>query len=150
MFPERTSEVVVPFCDGCVNVWLWCCVLTHFWLAAFSFVDLALIVCLFVCFYLRICSHPQARPGKAERCEGDSGGLPSQRGGVLQQGDSDPHHEWAEREWVLTIKTCLPFGHHILLANILLLSFNTNSCFLQLCRSSFHFHTFAIKTANVL
>lgn len=118
---------------------------------------------LFVCFSVHVCSHPQARPSETEHCKGDSGGLPSQRGGVLHQGDSDPHHERAERGWVLTMKTlggkCVlaayvsaVFSAMLLLPNVLLLLiFNTNSCFLQLRVSPLNFHTdFTIKTASVL
>lgn len=136
----------MPFCDGCVNVWLWHCALTHFIFLTGCFLILLIWPCrLFVCFSVRICSHPQARPGEAEHCEGDSGGLPAQRGGVLHQGDSDPHHEWAERRWVLTMKTlrarCVLAAHisavrashfrAVLMHDILLLLiFNTNSCLL--------------------
>lgn len=64
MFPERTSEAVVPFCDGCVNVWLWRCALTHFCLAAFSFVDLTF--CLFCLFVSLSTFVPTLRRGPAK------------------------------------------------------------------------------------
>lgn len=147
MFPERTSEAVVPFRDGCVNVWLWRCALTHLWLAAFSFVDLGLSVCLFVSLSTFIPT-PRRGPAKLSIAKVTQVDFPPKEVVSYSKETQTPTmSEQKEGEFwpwkhsqadVSLLPTCLLLGHHVffvfsamLLPNILLLLILfTNSCFL--------------------
>lgn len=155
MFPERTSEAVVPFCDGCVNVWLWCCALNHLcfeWLLSHLLIWPWLSVCLFVCS-----PPPRRGPAKLSIAKVTQVDFPpkevvsytkeTQTPTMSEQNESEFWPWKHSAPDVSLLPTCLPFRA----SHLALVDFQHQQLLSAVTRILLHFHTdFAIKTSSVV